>query len=211
MKKPNPYADAPRLPDGVQICLDALLPGPGPCEIEIGPGRGAFLLARAASSPDRRLLGLEIRRKWASTVDERLRRQGCGERSRVLCSDARIDLPRLGPDGALAAVFLHFPDPWWKKRHQKRQVMSPALLAHICRLLADGGELFVQTDVAERAERYEALLGACPDLAPAGDKPGSARLAASPYGARSNRERRCVEEGVPIYRLRFRRRPQAGS
>jgi tRNA (guanine-N7-)-methyltransferase len=207
--RPNhPYAHAPRLPDEGDVPLADLLPGEGPFEIEVGPGRGGFVFERAEARPDARILGLEIRLKWASVVDERLKKRGLAGRARVLAADAKEALARLGPDASVATVFLHFPDPWWKKRHEKRLVMSDPLLAHIARLLKDGGEIFVQTDVEERAAMYEQKLREHPDLEPAGDEPGSPRLAENPYNARSPREHRAIADGLPIYRLRFRRKPR---
>ena len=206
--RPNhPYAHAPRLPDG-PVDVRTLLPGTGPIELEIGPGRGGFLFARCAARPAVRLLGRAIRLKWAALVDERLRAKGYGARARVVNADAREALPRLVPDASVQTVFVHFPDPWWKKRHAKRLVMGAPLVDAIARLLADGGEVFVQTDVPERAALYEAELGASPDLEPAGDAPGSPALVENPYGARSPREHHAVADGLPVTRLRFRRRPR---
>jgi tRNA (guanine-N7-)-methyltransferase len=199
----------PELPESETVDLTALLLGAGPIELEIGPGRGMFVIERATARADVRLLGIEVRRKWASVVDERLRRLGLGERARVVCADARQVLPRLGPPGTVATIFLHFPDPWWKKRHQKRTVIGDPLLDAAARLLADGGELFVQTDVPERAQQYEQALRCRSELEPAGDEPGSARLTANPYQARSNREKRVEADGLPVHRLRFRRVPRA--
>ncbi|MCC6525631.1 MAG: tRNA (guanine-N7)-methyltransferase [Polyangiaceae bacterium] len=207
--RPNPYAHAPRLPEGDAVALDSLFAFPGgPVELEVGPGRGAFILERAAERPETRLLGLEIRRKWATLVDERLRARGFGDRARVVCEDARVALGRLAPDASVAGVFIHFPDPWWKKRHEKRLVMGDPLLDAICRLLVDGGEVFLQTDVATRAAEYAAQLGGRPELEPAGDAVGSPALAASPHRAESNREKRALADGLPLYRLRYRRRPR---
>ena len=204
--RPNhPYAHAPRLPEGDVVTVGELVPGVGPIEIEIGPGRGGFLFERAEAAPSHRLVGLEIRLKWSAIVDERLRARGLGGRARVFNADAREALGRLAPDASVARFFLHFPDPWWKKRHEKRLVMGAPLLESVARLLEDGGELFVQTDVEERAAEYEAQIAARTELEPAGDERGSARLAESPYGARSPRERRAIEDGLPIHRLLYRR------
>jgi tRNA (guanine-N7-)-methyltransferase len=202
----NPYANAPRLPDGDELSLAAILPGGGPVEIEIGPGRGAFLFERLAARPDVSMLGLEIRRKWAQIVDERLKARGLGGRARVLAEDAREALRRLGPAGSVATFFVHFPDPWWKKRHAKRLVVGDVLLGEMARLLRPGGELYVQTDVEERALQYRQGVAAHADFEPAGDEPGSPLLAANPYGARSNREHRADADGLPVWRLRWRRR-----
>src|SRR5690242_12823597 len=97
--RPNhPYAHAPRFPDG-DVTIDALVPGNGRFEIEIGSGRGGFLFERAAARPDARIVGLEIRLKWAALVDQRLAKAGLGAQARCLNADAREALARLGPDG----------------------------------------------------------------------------------------------------------------
>lgn len=201
------YAKAPRLPEGEEVELSQFLPGHQPLELEIGPGRGMFILERAVAAPETRLLGMEIKRKWSTIVDGRLREKGFAERARVVCEDAKLALPRLRPDGGIARIFVHFPDPWWKKRHHKRMVLGDALVEEIVRLLCDGGELYVQTDVQDRAERFETLLLHAL-LDPAGDEPGSPLLARNPYGARSNREKRADLDGLPVCRLRYRRRPR---
>jgi tRNA (guanine-N7-)-methyltransferase len=205
----HPYARAARVPEGDSVPLSALVPGEGPFEIEIGPGRGGFLFERAAARPEVRLVGLEIRMKWAALVDERLAKAGLGERVRSLNADAKEALAHLSPDASVEVFYLHFPDPWWKKRHEKRLVMGDVLLASIARLLRDGGELFVQTDVEERAAQYAEQIATCAELEPFGDAPGSPRMSENPYGARSPREHRAIADGLPVHRLRYRRRARA--
>jgi tRNA (guanine-N7-)-methyltransferase len=199
---PRPYEDAPRLPEGEKVDVRALVAAEW-IECEIGPGRGWFLVERAALEARAGLVGLEVRRKWAAVVDERLRKRGLGARARVFAEDATTALARVGPDASIKRVYLHFPDPWWKKRHQKRLVFRDALIDALARLLEPGGELFVQTDVAARAAQYESTLEGDPRFVPAGDAPGSARLAENPYGARSPRERRALADGIPVHRLRW--------
>lgn len=204
----DPYSHAPRLPEG-PIDWDALFAGSsfegppfaGPLELEIGPGRGWFIVERLAADPSVRVVGLEIRRKWATIVDQRLRARGLSHRGRVFAEDARQVMPRLRA-ASVERVYLHFPDPWWKKRHQKRLVLGAGLLPEVQRILVPGGELFIQTDVAERAEEYESLLAASPGFRPL---EASARVADHPFGARSPRERKAMEDGLPIVRLRYRR------
>jgi tRNA (guanine-N7-)-methyltransferase len=205
MSRPHPYADAPTLPGGGSVDVRTLVRGAF-IEIEVGPGRGGFLLERAQVVPDAGLVGLEVRRKWATIVDARLAKQGLSARARVFAEDARLALPRLGPGGSVRRIFLSFPDPWWKKRHEKRLVLEPSVADEVVRLLEVGGELFVQTDVSDRAQQYEDLLLCRRELEPAGDEPGSARLGDNPYQARSPRERRAIADGLPVNRLRFRRR-----
>jgi tRNA (guanine-N7-)-methyltransferase len=195
MPRTNPYADAPRLPlDPEQIDVRSLVHGEW-IEIEIGPGRGAFILERVALEPRVAMIGFEIRRKWAAIVDARLARAGHAARARVFAEDARTALGRLVPDRSVRRIFLHFPDPWWKKRHQKRAVMGDVLLDAIFRLLEPGGELFIQTDVYERAEAYHARI--------VGPRFRGGFVSDHPYGARSPREKRAIADGLPIHRLLY--------
>jgi tRNA (guanine-N7-)-methyltransferase len=204
-QRAGPYAHAPELPEGEVVVVSSLVEGTT-FEIEIGPGRGGFMFERAAAAPEAGLVGLEVRRKWATIVDQRLAKVGLGRRARVFAEDAKHALGRLGPDGSIERVFLHFPDPWWKKRHQKRLVMGDVLLAETARLLRSGGELYIQTDVEERAAQYAEQVSSSPDFAPAGDAAGSPVMSENPYAARSPREHRAIKDGLPVFRLRFLRR-----
>lgn len=202
----SPYVNAPRLPEVDEVDVGSLLAQTtGEIEIEIGPGRGMFLLERVVAAPSARVIGIEIRRKWSQLVDEKAKAKGFGARARVLADDARLALTKLRPDGSITRFFVHFPDPWWKKRHAKRFVIGDALVAEITRLLAPAGELFVQTDVEDRAEQYLNEIARETRLVPAGDVDGDPHLAANPYGARSNREKRADEDGLPVHRMRWRR------
>ncbi len=185
--------------------LMALVGAQSPIELEIGSGRGWFMVERVEADPTARIVGLEVKRKWATLVDERLRTRGFGERARVFAEDARLALPRFKA-GCLGTAYIHFPDPWWKKRHHKRMVVADPVISQLVRLLVPGGLLFVQTDVEERADAYEQLLCAVPQLAGAG--PGKApRVADNPFGARSPRERKAIEDELPVFRLLYRRLP----
>jgi tRNA (guanine-N7-)-methyltransferase len=200
--KIRPYADAPRLPEGDSIDpRDVVGGGEAPIELEIGPGRGGFLFERLGVDPGIRMVGLEIKRKWASIVDGRLRSRGFGERARVFAEDARDALRRFVP-GCVSVAYVHFPDPWWKKKHQKRLVLSGSLLPELARVVRPGGQLFIQTDVEERALAYEELVASSSNFEPVH---ASARIAENPFAARSPREHRAIADGLPIFRLLYRR------
>jgi tRNA (guanine-N7-)-methyltransferase len=204
----GPYENAPRLPEGTELRPGLLLEGAECVELEIGPGRGWFMIERLSAVPQVAMIGLEIRRKWATIVDDRLRARGFGKRGRVFAEDAREALARFEP-ATLSAAFIHFPDPWWKKRHQKRRVVTEELLTELTRVIRPGGELFLQTDVSERALQFEELVQAVAEFEPW--QPGGPRVEDNPYQARSPRERRAIEDGLPVVRLRYRRRPPTAS
>lgn len=192
---------APKPPEGA-IDLTSLVPGEGELELDIGFGRGRSLRERAKLAPTSRIIGIEVKTKWATKVEERVKSEGLVN-ARVLCGDAREILARSGPDACVRRVFVHFPDPWWKKKHSKRAVIGDALLDHIARLLVVGGELFVQTDVLDRAHAYRARIAAHGAFAFAHD---DLWLGSNPFGARSNREHRADEDGLPVFRMLARRR-----
>jgi tRNA (guanine-N7-)-methyltransferase len=186
---------APSAPEGA-ISLTSLWSDPGEWELEIGFGRGMFLLERAHAAPGSRILGLEIKRKWAYLVGERAQRLGLSN-VRVFGADARDVLPRLTPEASLQRVFIHFPDPWWKKRHAKRRLRGPGTFEPLARLLRPGGELFIQTDVEDRAATF------LEDMRQHGGfhVPDEGFVSENPFHARSNREKRAIADGLPIYRI----------
>ncbi len=210
MKEDDPYLDCPRVPLEGMIDPGELFllktPAEGslsalesPVELEIGPGRGWFSVERVEMVPDTRIIGLEIRRKWATIVDERLKKRGLADRGRVFAEDAREVLPRFR-ENSLQRVYIHFPDPWWKKRHAKRLVVTTELLDTLTRLLVPGGELFIQTDVFERAEQYQAVVDGHDAFQPI---EGGPRVDDHPFVARSPRERKAIDYELPVVRLRY--------
>jgi len=192
-----PYRDgAPRAPEG-RFSLEERIQGPGPIELDIGFGRGLSLFERAAASPESRIIGIEVKTKLAYKANERLQKHDL-KNVAILCGDAREILKRAEPAGSVQRVALHFPDPWWKKRHDKRRVIGEALVTELGRLMKPGGELFIQTDVEHRAEQYVAQLRETVGFTLASD---SGYVDANPFGARSNREKRAMEDGLPVWRI----------
>lgn len=193
---------ATTMPEGT-IDLDALIPGDGQLELDIGFGRGNSLFERAEVSPDSRILGVEIKAKWAFRVEARRKRLGLAN-VRAFSGDIRDVMARAKKTPVLHCVYVHFPDPWWKKRHNKRRVVQTELLDELAPRMVPGGFLYVQTDVQDRGEDYRSLIEAHEAfefLSPDG------YVEVNMFGARSNREVRAEEDGLPVYRIVARRRP----
>jgi tRNA (guanine-N7-)-methyltransferase len=130
-------------------------------EIEIGCGKGAFLLAYAAEHPEINLLGIENQPRWVSWIEERMRAEA-QTNARVLCADASLIISRFVPDDSVHAYHLYFPDPWWKRRHHKRRIVQASLAAEIHRTLEPGGILHLATDVADRFAAMNKALARAP-------------------------------------------------
>jgi tRNA (guanine-N7-)-methyltransferase len=180
----------------------AVFGGPGPLELEIGSGAGAFALGYAARHPGRRYVAIEWRKKYARELEHRARARGLTN-LRVVEADARAVIPRLFAPGSLSGIHLQFPDPWWKRAHHKRAVLTPGFATLLLGLAAPGAVFDLRTDVQSRAEEMLATLEAAGWHNPLG--PGSFHPA-DPEDVPSSRERRYLESGEPVYRARLTRR-----
>jgi tRNA (guanine-N7-)-methyltransferase len=174
----------------------------GPLELEIGSGAGAFALGYAARHPTVRYVAIEWRKKYARELEHRARARGLPN-LRVVEADARAVIPRLFAPGSLAGVHLQFPDPWWKRAHQKRAILTPAFATLLVGLAARGGIFDLRTDVRARAEEMLATLEAAGWHNPLG--PGRFHPV-DPDDVPSSRERRYLETGQPVYRARLVKR-----
>lgn len=175
-----------------------------PVEIEVGCAEAQFLFERAAREPDRTYLGFEIRSKVVRDVNAAAAASGAPVQA-IFCN-ANHHLREILPAGRVARAYLNFPDPWFKRRHHDRRMVDEALVADIAEVLEPGGELFMQSDVFAIA--LDALYAAELISDRLENQAGSWRFwrGGNPYGARSWREQHCEDEGLPIWRLRFRRR-----
>ena len=182
------------------IPLQALaLPAGVPIEVELGSAEAFFLMERALEAPGGHYVGVEIRRELAWAANEESARRGLPNVHCVF-ANMTVDLPRLFSPGRVSRFHLNFPDPWFKSRQHKRRVMSPALVADLEALLAPGGEVHVATDIFEIAlDAMAELEGRFTNVA----GPWSF-LRDSPFGARSRRERQCLDEGTRIWRMAYR-------
>ena len=119
-----------------------------PVEVEVGCGKGLFLITAATQRPDTNFFGIELARKYALFAADRVARR-CLTNVRVARADARQVLAQLVPDGSVSVLHVYFPDPWWKRRHQKRRLFTEEFVGHAGRILVPGGEFRVATDVEE--------------------------------------------------------------
>ncbi len=146
-------------------------------------------------------LGLEIREPLVVEAIARQQALGLTNLHYIFCN-ANLSLRSLLaslPTESLQCVSIQFPDPWFKKRHQKRRVVQPALVEAIAAHLAPGGKVFLQSDV-EAVEREM-----CDRFAehPAFIRQEAAWLAENPLPVSTEREQFTLTKGEPVYRAVF--------
>lgn len=163
-----------------------------PVEIEIGCGKGTFVLSAAHRAPTRNFLGLERAPRLARSAARAVADAGLSN-ARILCCDAGCVVTRLLPTHSVAAYHLYFPDPWWKRRHHKRRIYTGRLATALVRTLAPAGRVYVATDVAPLLELVHERFA----------RAGLVAVPEPPPPPPTTFARRCTEEGRPLHRAAF--------
>jgi len=188
-----------------QVTLNELHSGSGwaavfgrraPLELEIGCGWDPFLLQAAHRRPETDFVGLEYDRQRVREFADRIAQEGLAN-LRVFHGEAMHALPRLFERAQLQRVYIHFPDPWPKKRHEKNRLLGPRFLKLLFYHLADGAELVVGTDSAEYRDFIAASFREIPEiLNPLAPEPWVDRLPGHPQPKIENI---FPARGKPIY------------
>lgn len=144
---------------GSQLDLAALFGRTAPVVFEIGFGAGEALLHRAAASPERDFIGVEVHRPGVGQVLHRAEKLGLSN-LRVICHDAIEVLRDWLPPECLSELILEFPDPWHKKRHHKRRIVQQSFLDLVHSRLQAGGLLRMATDWEDYARHMAEALAA---------------------------------------------------
>ncbi len=165
-----------------------------PVILEIGSGKGRFLIGSAIERPDRNYLGIEKSLHYSRVIESRIAKRQLAN-VRLINHDAALVLERMLPDESIAEVHVYFPDPWPRKREQKRRIMRPEVLREIRRVLVAGGAGIYVTD---HREYFEVATPAIAQFFRSETRiPGPDDL------PRTNYEAKYREEGRPIYEVRF--------
>jgi tRNA (guanine-N7-)-methyltransferase len=130
--------------------------------LEIGFGDGNTLLTLAKTNPERGFIGIDPHRPGAGRLLLRLEQEDVGN-VRLVIGDAAELVPTIDP-GSLSQILVLFPDPWPKKRHHKRRLISREFLCTLGEKLQSGGSLHIATDWQEYAEEIVNALDATPIL-----------------------------------------------
>jgi tRNA (guanine-N7-)-methyltransferase len=173
-----------------------------PVEIEVGFGKGLFLLTEAARRPAVNFLGIEIVRKYQLFAATRIAKRGLTN-VRLAKADARAFLRDSVAAGSVAAVHVYFPDPWWKTRHHKRRLFTAEFVAECERVLVPHGCLHLATDVEEYFQVMRELLTGRPGLRLL--PPPQEKAPEHDLDYLTNFERKFRQQGKPIWRAVYAR------
>ena len=142
--------------------LRALFGNDRPIHVDLGCGKGRFLLAHAHDHPDDNFLGVDRMLRRIRKVDRKAVRAGL-HHVRLLRMEAYYTVAYLIPPACIDTYFILFPDPWPKGKHQRHRLFNPLFIDALYRTLTPGGRLHVATDHGPYFEEIQATLAAAGD------------------------------------------------
>lgn len=183
------------------ISLAKLFGNDKPADLEIGCGRPHFFFDRAYHFPERNIVGIEWKYEFIEQAERRIMREKITN-ARAFHGNAWLLVPLLCAPNSLSQVFVNFPDPWWKARHKKRLVLNEVFLGVLHELIKPDGFIMLQTDVKELFLSYKDLFKAQGSFVH--DEALVKEQLEAMTNAKTHREKKCLENEIPIYRGVFR-------
>ena len=174
-----------------------------PVHIEIGSGKGTFLVNQAKSQPDVNFIGIEWANRFYRFTVDRIGRWNMAN-VRIIRTDAVRFIAENVPDSTVDCFHVYFPDPWPKKRHHKRRFFNPVNTDHLIRCLKPGGEIRVATDFEEYFEQIKDVLSASADRLQQIDFLPTAGAGIGEWVG-TNFERKYLKENRPIFTIAVRK------
>lgn len=165
-----------------------------PVILEIGSGKGRFLITTAMERPEVNLIGIEKSLHYHRVIRERVVKRGL-RNIRLINYDAFPVIQKMIPDASLAEVHIYFPDPWPRAKQQKRRIIRPEVLTELRRVLVEGGSGIYVTDHREYFEAAAPYIEA--------EFRSERRVPGPDDPPRTNYEAKYREEGREIYEIRF--------
>jgi tRNA (guanine-N7-)-methyltransferase len=195
---PNAATQAEIIPANFFVPLDFenVFGGIAPVEIDLGCGDGSFLVATAAANPARNFLGID---RMAGRVQSACRKieLGCVNNARVLRCEISYAVGQMLPPNSVQVFHLMFPDPWPKRRHARRRIVTESLLNSMAHALAPHGLVRIATDDTEYFRKIEGLAARSPHFVKIAEREAPALA--------STFETRFRQDEIEIHRLLLRK------
>jgi tRNA (guanine-N7-)-methyltransferase len=176
-----------------------------PVVCEIGSGKGRFLISSAETNPEINYLGIERASKYHRLIRQRVERRGLTN-VRLLNADAARFVDTYVPALSVHQYYILFPDPWPKKRHRKRRLVTEEFLDQLLPTLAYGGSIHYKTDYLDYFEQMLSVSRTHPDLAEMHCRTVNPEQA-DPEAADTNFERKYLLLGRPIHIANYQKEP----
>jgi tRNA (guanine-N7-)-methyltransferase len=186
----------PRESGFVRLDFEQLFGNRHPVIVEIGSGKGRFLIGSAQEQPEVNFIGIEKSLHYHRVIRDRVGKRGL-RNVRLINHDAFLVLQNMFGDDSVAEIHIYFPDPWPRKREQKRRIIRPEALAEMRRVLAPGGSGVYVTDHREYFEAAAPLIAQV--------FASETRIPGPTDPPRTNYEAKYRAEGREIYEVRFRK------
>lgn len=132
---------------------------PGAVHLEVGSGKGTFLLSQGQAFENINFLGIEWASRYYRLAVDRIGRWSLPN-VRIIRTDAAVFISENLPDESIECFHLYFPDPWPKARHNKRRFFSHKNIGQILRILKKGGVINIATDHADYFEQMQEVVNA---------------------------------------------------
>jgi tRNA (guanine-N7-)-methyltransferase len=184
----------PRETGFFRIDFETLFGNRNPVVLEIGSGKGRFLISTATERPDLNLVGVEKSLHYHRLIRDRVAKRHL-QNVRLINHDAYLVLRDMIPDASLAEIHIYFPDPWPRPKEQKRRIIRAEVLEQIRRTLVDGGSAIYVTDHREYFEAAAPLIEQ--------HFRAERRIPGPDDAPRTNYEAKYRAEGREIYEVRF--------
>ncbi len=183
---------------------DEVFGAPRPLRIEIGVGSSTFLIEVAIRHPEFHYVGFEYSEKRVRKFLKKVEAAGVAG-IRMLRVDASLALARIFSSGSIDHFYINHPDPWPKRRHEKKRFVSPKNAGTMLELLRPGGGISLRTDFAAYAQQMLEVLDATPGLI---NLAGKRSFALCPgEGISTLYESKFLKAGRQIYYLEYARTP----
>lgn len=172
--------------------------------LDIGCARGKFLLEMAQIAPNTNFLGIEIRQTLVIAANSEKEQLGLTN-LHYLFGNINYSASQLLaslPVNSLKYITVQFPDPWFKRKHQKRRVIQPELVDLLVDYLIDSGTVFLQSDIQEVAVEMRNRFALHPGLV---QQHSETWLDKNPFPIATERELYVLKDNLPVYRVLFKK------